>query len=95
MKYATEQKFGDQRASVGRVVIVITEDDGERLLTPGIISRIREDDTPLIRTVGSFPSGDDTLSDGKDWGGLVYREAVTEADIEALPVDSWTYPPRV
>lgn len=96
-KYATEQKFGGQRASVGRVVVLATDrhdDKSGMCLRAGVILAISSSkDIPYIAahaslktTVGHILPGD------HEWK---FVETRTETEVEAMPIGSWTWPPRI
>lgn len=80
-KYASERVFGGQRASVGRVVVVRKEHE----LFVGLIDNIYDDDGVLIVT----PQDNDQSSE------FSFVETKTAEDVEKMPEDSWTWPPRV
>lgn len=79
-KYASETKFGGQRASVGRVVI---EASGGP--TPMTITRISQDDelfSVILGNTGEQPLGE-------------FVDAKTEVDVHAMRDGQWCWPPRV
>jgi len=79
MKYATNQFFNGQRASLGRVAIICVLDGyGEPELRPALIEVIGEDDAPRFAV-----------------GPLRFHSAASAADVEAMPPGTWTWPPRV
>ena len=79
-KYATTQSFGNQRASIGRMVMVRVR----TLLMPGIIVEIRGD-APVIQVLDGSSIRE----------ALVFFNAATELDLERMPSPSWCWPPRV
>jgi hypothetical protein len=87
VKYATDQSFGGQRASVGRVVVVCLEREEWPTLVPGLIDSIDVVmDQPWIQVMGAV-------------GRLLlqprYSGAATPAEAEAMPPGTWTWPPRI
>lgn len=93
-KYASQQSFGGQRASVNRSVIVVA--DGQ--IEPGIIVGISSAGTPLIRTLGAFASGkgDSTYgaSDRIEFQDCASPQALEESR-RMSNAPFWTWPPRV
>lgn len=95
-KYATEQRFGGQRARVGRaVVIAVKRHDGREgvCLRAGIIFAISSThDAPYIQNIRAA---------AVEWSGLggvielKYFDAKTEEDLAKMPIGSWCWPPRV
>lgn len=106
-KYATTQSFGGQRASVGRAVILSrVPHDGRRgvCLVAGTIHAISSSkDMPYIAPIDRGSSGgrrdaewqDDAMRSGDPSLRWRFCETQTEADVEAMPLGSWTWPPRV
>ena len=89
MKYTSEKKYGGQRASIGRSVVVKTEDNG---LGAGLIDGIATD------TDGETDTEEVWIAEAGEVGvmtGLVFHPTTTEAEIEAMPVGCWTWPVRV
>ncbi|XXX79212.1 hypothetical protein WMF30_10600 [Sorangium sp. So ce134] len=95
-KYATDQAFGGQRASIGREVVVaerLADEDGQ--LTGEVIIRAGKIDTIHVgadRPVICTWSGNVYHPDGAE---LTFVPCTTQAEVEALPADSWTWPARV
>lgn len=89
-KYATEQQFGGQRASVGRSVIVV----GDGQLAAGQIVGISVNDSPIIRSVAVVGSGE-----WKVVNTCAFREVLSATELEAVVETAtesfWTWPPRV
>lgn len=86
-KYATEQKFGGQRASVGRVILYgVARSDTNAHFVDGTISAIR-DDVPTIRY--NTPSGSYFTNKA------TYFDARTENEVELMAPGSWCWPPLV
>lgn len=84
-KYATDQKFGGQRASIARAVLYATSGVGMRDLCMMFIVGIDDDtDLPII---GSAPDACGCFAD--------YFDAKSEEDLERMPPGSWCWPPRV
>ena len=82
--YATKQSFGGQRASLGRAVIF--KSDGVPFA--GTIAAIDTDaDHPNIVPIGSL--------NGRTVRALRFHETRSEADLDAMPTDCWTWPPRL
>jgi hypothetical protein len=81
--YASKDPKGGQRPSVGRAVVIRPE--GEALVEAATITRIPNDDSIEITS----------MYDGREYGDLTFVETRTEADIEALPPNAWTWPVRV
>lgn len=93
-KYATEQKFGGQRASVGRAIVLATrKHDGKEgtCLRAGTIRAVSSSqDLPYIVVDGE--PGDLVNKDDLGWK---FVETRTESEVEAMPFGSWTWPPRI
>lgn len=85
--YATKNSgpFGGQRASLSRSVILHGAEDDP--IEPGVITQIDPLENEQITITSSF--------NGVDHVGLTFVETKTEADVEALPAQSWTWPVRV
>lgn len=81
--YASEEKFGGQRASVGRAVVL--RDDAGDEVEAGVVTLIPADRRMTITS---------SLS-GVDFEDLTFVETKTEAEVDALPPKSWTWPVRV
>jgi hypothetical protein len=83
-EYATKQTFDGQRASLTRRVIV---KPSESVIVVGDIFGIDvERDEPDIAVFGS---------DHDFRGKLRFHSTKTEADLDAMPSGTWTWPPRV
>jgi len=91
-RYASHQTFDGQRATVGRVVIVMMTGGA---VTAGIIACINGEDRPLIRTLEPFPSNDGTGGATPGWGPFEFFPSKSEADLDGMPDLTWTWPPRV
>jgi hypothetical protein len=81
--YATKTAFAGQRASLTRAV-VIKIDGALFAATIGAI----DDDRPSFVTVPHLPNS-------RAIRALEFFDAKTEADLERMPDNTWTWPPRV
>jgi len=81
--YASEEKFGGQRASVGRTIVL--RDGLDEDVEAGVVTKIRSDG--MINITSSYS--------GVDYNEFQFVETKTEADVDALPPRSWTWPVRV
>jgi hypothetical protein len=88
-RYATEQSFGGQRASVCRQVCV--KWDG--WVSAGIVVAINGN-RPIIRAMAATTSGPDTAFN-LSREELPFAEVRAEADIATAPARCWFWPPRV
>lgn len=95
-KYATDQKFAGQRASVGRVVLLAAKkhdgSEGVCLRAGMIIAISSKDDRPYIHDVAAG------TCDWKEpaWTFFnVHQSASDEETLALMPIGSWTWPPRV
>lgn len=91
--YATSEKFGGQRASVGRVVVVKYKGD----LFMGIVEAISLDgQRPIIRMFSDHsPDARNDSAFGFDDADLDFIDLKTEDEIAAAPERCWFWPPRV
>jgi hypothetical protein len=81
--YASEQSFGGQRASVGRVILTRRGESSE--LQPCIITRIRPGDIIDARSA----------EDGREvWFTADTFTCRTSADVGDMPCGAWCWPPR-
>ena len=81
-KYATYQKFGGQRASVGRPILYgVSRSDMTASFVDGTIAMIRTDDMPVVRY--NTPDGAFLTN------AATYFDARSESEIERLPVGCW------
>ncbi len=81
MKYAGEV-YGGQRATIGRIVVIHT-DEG---IGAGVIDHFKpENEQPAIVQ----------LTPHEVCSYLGFVETKTAADVEAMPLNSWTWPPRI
>lgn len=84
-KYASNELFAGQQASVGRIVVVATAYAyGQTVLRAGVIASILGEDTPAIDVFGAING------EGRMVG--VFVDAKSDAEIEAMPAGSWTWP---
>lgn len=83
-KYATDQQFGGQRASVGRIVVVRTG----RGIQAGVISEIYGDE-PVIRVLSAHTNPDVSSE------FFAFFEAKTEQELLGAPDGFWSWPPRI
>lgn len=85
MKYASEQKYDGQRASIGRIVVIRTEESG---LAAGIVDGIGYDgengEVVWIAEAGEIGCVE----------ALAFHPTQSAEDIEAMPVGTWTWPVR-
>ncbi len=103
MAYATKQKFGGQVASVGRVVLLMArsvKDKTSGCLHAGVISGISSSkDLPYIRDLRTDLRFDpwDKPYLHRDFAEDAWNfvETSTVAEVEAMPLGSWTWPVRV
>lgn len=87
-KYATAQKFGGQRASVGRPVLFgVNRSDMRAKFVDGAIAMIRDDDAPIIRY--NTPDGAFLVQ------APPYFDARTEDEVELMSPGQWCWLPRV
>lgn len=100
-KYATQQRFDGQRASVGRVVVVaqlVHDEQGRSTwrteIVAGSIASIRYD-LPVFNTEKGDVYEPYKDENGKACGGLEFMPCSTERDVETMPAGSWTWPVRV
>lgn len=90
--YATQQKFGGQRASVGRIVLLAApkhDDPSKVCLRAGIVVAVSAgQDRPYIQ---------DAKTGVVDWGEPMwhFRATTSPEEAEALPLGAWTWPPRI
>lgn len=86
--YASKQPFGGQRASVGRSVLLkVGPSHGAASceLIPATIEKVDSADLPCFRD-----------STGRYFHGtLLTFQPSTAENVDSLPGDSWTWPPRV
>lgn len=91
-KFATKQKFGGQVASVCRMVLLAApshKDPTKMCLRAGVVLAISSSqDTIYIKDLGS----DDATMTSVEW---TFVSTGCPADAEAMPIGSWTWPPRV
>lgn len=101
--YASRNSFGGQRASIGRVVVVKI-DGGE--LRAGKIEGIDREDTARPKESEDNPGFNHTdgvmisysPDMGHDTAKLIrpdYFDVKSTEDIDAMPANSWCWPPRV
>lgn len=88
--YASNQAFGGQRASIGRAVVlmagtVMTHGDAHQVLIPATIAEIDSADLPVFVDIRGR----------RFHGTLLTFQPTTAENIEKMPHDSWTWPPRV
>ena len=81
--YATKKTFAGQRASLTRAVVIKINNAP----FAGTIIAV-DGDTPIFSMNPIPPSGNAIHS-------LTFYDAKTESDLESMPNDSWTWPPRV
>lgn len=93
-KYATTQKFANQRASVGRIVVLAapSHDDRTKIcLRAGIIVAISSrTDRPYIKDLG------DSGTTSQEWVHYDAQDAdgchSVEEAMESMPMGCWSWP---
>ncbi len=81
--YATKEKFAGQRASLTRAVVIKVDGALFAATTVAI-----DDDRPTFALVPHLPNGRAILA-------LAFFDAKTEDDLERMPNNVWSWPPRV
>jgi hypothetical protein len=81
--YATKTSFAGQRVALTRAVVI--KIDGALFAATTVAI---DDDRPTFAVVPHLPNSRTICS-------LVFFETKTEADLERMPNNAWTWPPRV
>lgn len=94
-RYATQQIFGGQRASVGREVTVV---EGGSVYSGKIVG-INGKDLPIIRVCAASQSNQDKILNAVPGleEELIFHSCMSEQDLcgPKAPTSFWTWPPRV